>query len=151
MVCDVTAVTESQNMLLKIFMGVFLLLVLLCAVLSGSISKILTKPLSELSKVSREITCGNLSRRAEIKTNDEIGLVADDFNVMVNNLENNINQREQFIASFAHETKTPMTSVIGYADLIREGILDADEIREAAIIFMLREKGLKIFLKSCLN
>ncbi len=54
-------------MLLKIFMGVFLLLVLLCAVLSGSISKILTKPLSELSKVSREITCGNLSRRAEIK------------------------------------------------------------------------------------
>lgn len=143
MVCDVTAVTESQNMLLKIFMGVFLLLVLLCAVLSGSISKILTKPLSELSKVSREITCGNLSRRAEIKTNDEIGLVADDFNVMVNNLENNINQREQFIASFAHETKTPMTSVIGYADLIREGILDADEIREAANYIYVEGKRLE--------
>lgn len=143
MVCDITAVTESQNMLLKIFMGVFLLLVLLCAVLSGSISKILTKPLSELSKVSREITCGNLSRRAEIKTNDEIGLVADDFNVMVNKLENNINQREQFIASFAHETKTPMTSVIGYADLIREGILDADEIREAANYIYVEGKRLE--------
>ena len=62
---------------------------------------------------------------------------------MVNNLENNINQREQFIASFAHETKTPMTSVIGYADLIREGILDADEIREAANYIYVEGKRLE--------
>ncbi|MDE6752561.1 MAG: HAMP domain-containing histidine kinase [Eubacterium sp.] len=132
MVCDITAVAESQNILLKIYMGVFLLLVLLCAALSGSISKLLTKPLSELSRASREISSGNLSRRAEVKTNDEVGFVAYDFNAMVTQLENNINHQEQFIASFAHETKTPMTSIIGYADLIRSGILDADEIKEAA-------------------
>ncbi|MDE5670866.1 MAG: HAMP domain-containing histidine kinase [Eubacterium sp.] len=143
MVCDISEVAESQNMLLKIYMGIFLLLVLLCAVLSGSISRLLTKPLSELSKVSREISSGNLARRAEVKTNDEIGFVADDFNVMVANLENSINQQERFIANFAHETKTPMTSIIGYADLIRSGILDADEIREAAHYIVIEGKRLE--------
>lgn len=143
MVCDITTIAESQNMLLKIYRGVFLLLVLLCAILSGSISRFLTKPLSELSKVSRDISSGDLSRRAEIKSNDEIGLVAEDFNAMVTHLENNINQQEQFAASFAHETKTPMTSIIGYADLIRSGILDTNEIIDAANYIAIEGKRLE--------
>lgn len=143
MVCNISSISESQNMLLKIYSGVFLLLVFLCAVLSGSISRFLTKPLSELSKVSREISSGNLSERANVKTNDEIGFVADDFNAMVSHLENNIYHQEQFIASFAHETKTPMTSIIGYADLIRNGVLDTDEIRDAANYIVVEGKRLE--------
>lgn len=131
-VYDISEIAESQNTLLKIYMGVFIFLLFLCAVLSGSISKFITKPLTELSKASKDISTGNLSRRAVVKSNDEIGLVADDFNTMVNHLQNNINQQEHFIASFAHETKTPMTSIIGYADLIRSGILDNEELLEAA-------------------
>lgn len=143
MVCDISSVSETQNVLLKIYRGVFLFLVLLCAVLSGCISGFLTKPLSELSKVSRDISSGNLSRRANVRTNDEIALVADDFNTMVSYLENNIHHQEQFIASFAHETKTPMTSIIGYADLIRSGVLDTDEIREAANYIVVEGKRLE--------
>lgn len=35
------------------------------------------------------------------------------------NLENAASQREEFIASFAHELKTPLTAIIGYADMLR--------------------------------
>ena len=37
----------------------------------------------------------------------------------INNLEDVANRREEFIASFAHELKTPLTAIIGYADMIR--------------------------------
>jgi len=33
-------------------------------------------------------------------------------------------RQERFMGSFAHEIKTPMTSIIGYADLLRQGNLD---------------------------
>lgn len=37
----------------------------------------------------------------------------------ISNLEDVANRREEFIASFAHELKTPLTAIIGYADMIR--------------------------------
>lgn len=37
----------------------------------------------------------------------------------ISNLEDVSNRREEFIASFAHELKTPLTAIIGYADMIR--------------------------------
>lgn len=40
--------------------------------------------------------------------------------------------QERFMGSFAHELKTPMTSIIGYADLLRTQSLDAHDAQEAA-------------------
>jgi signal transduction histidine kinase len=37
----------------------------------------------------------------------------------LHNLEDLSNRREEFIASFAHELKTPLTAIIGYADMLR--------------------------------
>ncbi|MCD7852532.1 MAG: HAMP domain-containing histidine kinase [Oscillospiraceae bacterium] len=37
----------------------------------------------------------------------------------MDNLENVASRREEFIASFAHELKTPLTAIIGYADMLR--------------------------------
>lgn len=132
MVFDVSAIIVSQRTQQNTYQIVFVVLVILCSVLSYSISKIITRRLSELSKVSKAISDGELSRRAEIKGNDEIAALANDFNIMVENLENNIKHQERFIASFAHESKTPMTSIIGYADLIRSSKLTDEEEIEAA-------------------
>ncbi|MDE5964522.1 MAG: HAMP domain-containing histidine kinase, partial [Eubacterium sp.] len=109
-----------------------LFLIVICALLSYSISRILTRPLSELAKTSGAIYGGNISKRCTVKSNDEIGRLAVDFNIMVDELENNIKQQERFISSFAHEMKTPMTSVIGYADLIRSQMLSEKEVCESA-------------------
>ena len=37
----------------------------------------------------------------------------------IENLENVASRREEFIGSFAHELKTPLTAIIGYADMLR--------------------------------
>lgn len=136
---DISPLFESRQAQQKIYQWVFLLLTVLCALLSYGIAHILTQPLSSLSKASQSIAAGQLSYRARISTGDEVGLVARDFNAMAESLETNIaalrdsmERQERFIASFAHEVKTPMTSIIGYADLLQGQTLDTDEQRHAA-------------------
>jgi signal transduction histidine kinase len=95
--------------------------------------------MSSLSKASREIASGNLSYRSNIRSGDEIGALSKDFDAMaqkvedsVQNLEDAARRQEQFMGSFAHEMKTPMTSIIGYADLLRGQSLTTEEQIDAA-------------------
>lgn len=155
---DISPLFETRRMQQQTYQLVFLLMTGLCALLSYSISKVLTHPLVSLSKVSRAIATGQLSSRAYIKSNDEIGLVARDFNAMAEILETNIselkdsvNRQERFMGSFAHEMKTPMTSIIGYADLIRGQTLNADEQTEAANYIVTEGKRLENLSQKLLN
>ncbi|ASA20695.1 sensor histidine kinase [Paenibacillus donghaensis] len=83
-------------------------------------------PLKRLSNTTREIAKGKYNDRVIVRAKDEIGLLAEDFNKMADNLEikirdleaTTISQRD-FIGTFAHEVKTPLTSIIGYADMLR--------------------------------
>ncbi len=139
MVRDVTPLFETRRMQQQTYLWVFLLMAALCALLSYSIARFLTNPLVRLSQASRAIATGDLSSRAQVSGQDEVGLLARDFNVMAETLEENISQlknsverQERFMGSFAHEAKTPMTSIIGYADLIRGQTLSEEEQIEAA-------------------
>ena len=119
---------------------------LLCGGLSYTVSRILTAPLEGLSRATRAIASGNYASRVRVRSQDEIGMLSEDFNAMAERLEANAEQmdayiaelrqsverQERFVGSFAHEMKTPMTSLIGYAELIRSGALTAEEQTEAA-------------------
>ena len=136
---DVTPIFAARDTQLRAYGRVFVLLVALCALLSYGLSYALTRPLTKLSEASRDIAAGRLSHRAEIHSADEIGRVARDFNAMADTLEQNITELEasverqkRFTGSFAHEVKTPITSIIGYADLIRGGTLEGEERSQAA-------------------
>ncbi len=74
-----------------------------------------------------------------IKPFEIVELLARDFNRMTDTIEDNMHQmadamkrQEEFMGSFTHELKTPMTSIIGYADLMRSQALDEEEQQEAA-------------------
>lgn len=82
---------------------------------------------------------GDYGTRAEVYSEDEIGTLARDFNIMADNLiqkmdelKDNARKQEDFTASFAHELKTPLTSIVGYADMLRTMDLDKEETVEAA-------------------
>lgn len=140
---DVTFVYDSRVYELHLFSVVFAILVLASAAASFLSAYIITRPLSRLSKATREIAANNLSSRSRVRTDDEIGALSKDFDDMasrleagVNDMQSMLNRQKSFMGSFAHEMKTPMTSVIGYADLIRQGLLnDTDSERAAHYMF----------------
>ena len=82
----------------------------------------------------RKMAEGEYSYRAEQISNDEMGQLTADFNHMaealeqnIQNLENEVRAREDFIAAFSHELKTPLTAIIGYADMLRSRKLDEEK------------------------
>lgn len=136
---DISSLYTMRQAQQRIYFQVFAAMVLLCAVLSYTISKVLTAPLVNLSRASRAIASGDYSSRADLCSGDEIGAVAADFNAMAVQLEKHVSQlqesvlrQERFMGSFAHELKTPMTSIIGYADLLRDETLTQKERFQAA-------------------
>lgn len=138
-VYPVETVYQARTVQLTTYRQIFLLLLLVGAALSLLLSYYLTRPLYRVSRASRKLAQGELSARAKVRSKDEVGLLADDFNRMADRLENTISeqqemlrQQEDFIGSFAHEMKTPMTSIIGYADLLRGQSLNAEEQMDAA-------------------
>lgn len=103
------------------------------------ISIILTRPISRLEKASKAIAQGKYSLRTSVKTNDEIGKLSAGFDTMataieskINELEEAIVERNNFVSAFTHELKTPMTSMLGYADVLRLGKRDEKTQKKAA-------------------
>ena len=102
------------------------------------LAMILTRPLQKLSQVSKQIADGDYSVRVPVHTEDEIGELSVSFNYMTEQLieklmklDQLLKNQEEFMGSFAHEMKTPLTSIIGYADLMRMEALSKEEQKEA--------------------
>ena len=88
---------------------------------------------------ARAFAGGQMEERAKIRVTDEIAKLAIDFNQMADELqekmeqlEEHVKSQEAFTAAFAHELKTPLTSIIGYAELLRSMSLSKEEELTAA-------------------
>ncbi len=90
------------------------------------VSKFITKPINNLTKSTKSIAKGNYHERVKITSKDELGTLSNNFNIManaveekINELERNNDEKQRFIDNLTHEIKTPLTSIIGYANLLR--------------------------------
>ena len=142
---DVSYVSNMRKRLHQMFVYTFIILLFASGVISWLMSTFLVRHLSRLTKATREIADGNLSYRSNIETNDEIGELSQDFDKMAEELEGNVSlleeaaeEKDRFMGAFTHELKTPMTSIIGYAELLRTQELD-DEDREDALQYIYSE------------
>lgn len=97
------------------------------------------KNVRTLSAAVRKFAGGEYEVRMAVKSHDEIGALAEDFNWMADSmsmqmdkLQNEVERQEEFTSAFAHELKTPLTSVIGYADMLRQMELSPEETATCA-------------------
>lgn len=105
-----------------------------------ALARKITKPLNKLTKVADEIALGNYGRKVEVKGSGyEISALSESVNSMSSAIEQKIkeireelNKRNIFVADFTHEMKTPMTAIIGYAQMLRFYDLDETEKDQAA-------------------
>ena len=116
------------------------------ALFSGAIllliSHFIAVPIKRLSKAVNEIAEGAYDKQIEVKRGTggiEVAELSDNFNCMAETIHNKVvelneavERREQFISDFTHELKTPMTTIIGYADLLRSFELSSGERNQAA-------------------
>lgn len=121
------------------FFSLMLVLTGAVGVLSLAVAAMLVRPLARLSAAARRMAEGELSQRVRVDGDDEIAQLSADFNLMAHRIQRQVaelkaaqRRQEDFIGSFAHEIKTPLTSIIGYADLLRSRPAGPEQVRESA-------------------
>ncbi|MGN1148630.1 MAG: ATP-binding protein [Lachnospiraceae bacterium] len=136
---DITDLYEERNSSYDQYRVIMLALIAATGIVIFIVSHFLTRSVVELSYTTRRFAEGDYDIRAEVKSEDEIGTLAQDFNLMADNLKQKMEElkdaarkQEDFTASFAHELKTPLTSIIGYADMLRTMDMSKEETMEAA-------------------
>lgn len=136
---DISEIYSSRDSYCGIFRIILLIVAMVSSLVLVLFSKFLTRPLVKLSDAAKEIAGGNFSKRVEMSSTGEVRELSESFNTMAENIESYTDKlkkaaqdRDDFVANFTHELKTPLTSVIGYADMLRTYELDADKRRECA-------------------
>ena len=88
--------------------------------------KILINPLSEINNAAKKLAKGEVEKRVYIESYDEIGELADSFNMMAESLEKVDLARREFISNVSHELRSPITSIKGFITGIIEGVIPKD-------------------------
>lgn len=140
---DITDVVEiHENMLRQIqvismacAMGIALILLI--------VVKMLLHPLQKINEGTRAIAQGSYQQRIPEKGHDELSELARNMNQMAEAVETNVRaledvaeDRKHFIDNLSHEMKTPLTSILGFSDLlqIKKDISEESRIEYAGII-----------------
>lgn len=136
---DITPIYDQIHSLI----GRFVLLGAVCIGLGLLLIALLVRrslrPLQELQSAASHIAAGNYSERVKAVSTDEVGALAQDFNVMAESVEQRIDELTEtaerqrlFIGGVTHEFKTPLSALLLNADSLQNTYLDEEE-RSAAL------------------
>ncbi|UCD22818.1 MAG: HAMP domain-containing protein [Chloroflexota bacterium] len=90
------------------------------------LSRRITSPIDILARTARRLGQGDLSQRVQVKGKGEVAALAQAFNTMATDLENNEQLRRHLIADVAHELRTPLSNIQGYLEAIRDHVMKPD-------------------------
>ncbi|MEB4784318.1 HAMP domain-containing sensor histidine kinase [Paenibacillus jamilae] len=130
---DFSSLYEQTGQIRQITLYIALAIFAAAFLFSYILSRHITIPLTRLTQASNEVKNGNLDIRLHFKRRDEIGRLAENFNDMIGQISRQIHiiekdrdhlkqlhqQEKRFFDNITHELKTPLTSILGYAELIR--------------------------------
>ena len=159
---NITSVYSDRDMYCTIYQFILIGVALFASILLVIFSKLLTRPLVKLKDASKEVAEGNFNMRVKeshgITSSTEITELSQSFNTMADYVEDYIEQlklatqnRDNFIADFTHELKTPLTSVIGYADMLRSYEMEPKQRRECADLIYKEGSRLEALSLNLLN
>lgn len=95
------------------------------------------KPIQELMRTVDKMRSGNLSARVKVKGADDIAVLGGHFNEMAEKIQKDIfhiqkemQAKQSFVDNFAHELKSPVTSIYGFAEYVQKANVPEQEITE---------------------
>ena len=132
------------------------ILILGCVFLTGSIvflviADIIVKPLTRLTNAIKELSNGNYNVRVDNVGQDEISKLNQVFNQMARQLAKQDETRQKFISDISHEFQTPLTSIQGFANILKEEDLPKEQRVQYANIILYNSKRLSSLAKNMLQ
>ena len=132
---NVTEMQNIQNTLLTFAVAFSVLTAIALYLILSSIFK----PLNVVATTSGKIADGQYSERLTVKGKNELARVALSFNRMAEEIEKQIGiledeaiAKQQFADNLAHEIRTPLTTIYGYAEYMLKASLSEEDVMESA-------------------
>ena len=129
----------------------FLAAILMGTVLTGILSRLMLKPLDDLSVATAEITRGNFKVQVPVPNSKEYAPLIKSFNKMAKELAGIETLRGDFISNVSHEFKTPLASIQGFAKLLQDKSLGEEERAEYTEIIIEETSRLTKLAANILN
>lgn len=118
------------------FSVTFVIFALIGAIIILLVLRQIVKPVKQLSIAAKEVAKGNFNVQLKETGSDEIGRLNKDFNTMVHQLKSMDTLRKDFVSNVSHEFRTPMTSLKGFAVLLRDSELSKEQQKEYSEIII---------------
>ena len=155
---DITANIEDMQGIQQYLWITSIIVSVVAAVLLYIILTRIFKPLGIVASAAQQIADGQYGRRITVKGQNELSAVAVAFNRMSEEierqiylLENEAERKQQFVNNFAHEIRTPLTSIYGYAEYLQKASLTEGELIESAGYIMSEANHMKNVANSLLE
>lgn len=115
------------------------------------LSKFLLKPIKKVAGAIQEVAQGNFDVRVPSGGFGELADLKDGFNKMAQELSGTQTLRADFVNNLSHEFKTPIVSIRGFAKLLHNGGIDAQEQEEYLKIIIQESERLAVLSTNILN
>lgn len=101
--------------------------VLVAFVIVSYFTSRVTRPITNMNNIVMKFSRGDFDARVPVKSSDEVGQLAQSFNLMANELNSLEQSRRSFVANVSHELRSPLTSMRGFLEAMRDGTVPKEE------------------------
>lgn len=124
---DVTAVLNDLENRMLLAAGIALAISALVALL---LSRAISNPLRRLTAAAAAVARGQLNQQVPVGSKGEIGQLSETFNDMTKRLQAARQMQTDFVANVSHESRTPLTSIKGMIETLRDGAVEDHQTRD---------------------
>ena len=127
-------VPEIKSMIVEMFLAGVLIICFTGGILVMWVYRAILHPLHRMQEATKQIRDGNLDYTLDVDSDDEIGLLCQDFEEMRLRLKESSEEKIQYdkeskelISNISHDLKTPITAIKGYVEGIQDGVASSPE------------------------
>ena len=96
--------------------------IMLAGIIGFPLARHFVRPIEQLTEGANQLTQGKYKLQLPVQRNDELGLLARDFNELASTLEHNESSRKRWIADISHELRTPLAILSGEIEAMLDGV-----------------------------
>ena len=118
--------SERNFNMFIIWITVIIEIIISAIVIKIVTNQIIIRPIDNINNVAKRLAKGEVEKRVLVNCNNEIGELAESFNMMAECLEKSDTKRREFISNVSHELRSPITSIKGFIGGILDGVIPRD-------------------------